>query len=81
MTPSPRLAILPRVTMPSEDRARLLEVLRRVDPGGFHTQVRSVLAAHGALTDSAHALRITPSTLARWIADDPSLGAGLDLDP
>ncbi|HEY0135195.1 MAG TPA: hypothetical protein VGB85_14000, partial [Nannocystis sp.] len=69
------------VTLPSEDRERLLDTLRRVDPGEFRAQVRAVLAAYGDVTGSARALRIAAPTLARWIASDPSLAAGLDLEP
>ncbi len=69
------------MTLPSEDRERLLATLRRVDPADFRAQVRAVLAAHGELTGSAHALRIPLPTLEAWVAADPSLAAGLDLAP
>jgi hypothetical protein len=69
------------MTLPSEDRERLLLALRRVDPSGFREQVRAVLLAHEALTSAARALRVPPPTLAAWIAADPSLAADLQLDP
>lgn len=73
--------MLARMTLPSEDRERLLLALRRVDPSGFREQVRAVLLAHEALTSAARALRVAPPTLAAWIAADPSLAADLQLDP
>lgn len=69
------------MTLPSEDRERLLVALRRVDPAAFRAEVRAVLAAHGEVTGAALALRIAPPTLAAWIADDPALAAGLELGP
>ena len=73
--------MLARVSLPSEDRERLLAALRRVDPGEFRAQVRAVLAAYGELTGSARALGVAAPTLARWIAADPLLAAGLELAP
>jgi len=69
------------MTLPSEDRERLLAALRRVDPTQFRAQLRAVLAAHGELTGSARALGVAAPTLERWIAADPSLIAGLDFTP
>ena len=69
------------MTLPSEDRERLLVALRRVDPAEFRAQVRAVLAAYGEVTGAATALRIASPTLAAWIAEDPALAAGLELDP
>jgi hypothetical protein len=69
------------MTLPSEDRERLLLALRRVDPSGFRDQLRAVLLAHEAITGAARALRVAPDTLAAWIAADPSIAAGLQLDP
>jgi len=69
------------MTLPSEDRERLLLALRRVDPRGFHDQLRAVLLAHEAVTSAARALRVAPRTLAAWIADDPSIAADLQLGP
>ena len=68
------------MTLPSEDRERLLVALRRVDPAEFRAQVRAVLAAYGEVEAAATALRIAPPTLAAWIADDPALTAGLELE-
>ena len=69
------------MTLPSEDRERLLLTLRRVDPSGFRDQLRAVLLAHEAITSAALALRIAPKTLAAWIAADPSIIAGMQPDP
>lgn len=69
------------MTLPSEDRERLLLALRRVDPSGFRDQLRAVLLAHEAVDAAAQALRVAPRTLAAWIAADPSITAGLQLDP
>lgn len=69
------------MTLPSEDRERLLLALRRVDPPGFRAQLRAVLLAHEAITSAAMALRVAPRTLAAWLADDPSIAAGLQLGP
>lgn len=68
-----------RVTLPSEDRERLLLALRRVDPAGFRSQLRAVLAAHGELVGAALALRVREASLRAWLADDPSIAAGLEL--
>lgn len=73
--------MLASVSLPSEDRERLLVALRRVDPDQFRAQVRAVLAAYGELTGSARALGVAGPTLTRWIAADPSLAAGLELAP
>lgn len=70
-----------RVTLPSEDRERLLLALRDVDPAGFRGQVRAVLAAHGQLASAAQALRIPEPSLRAWLLADPSLAAGLELEP
>lgn len=69
------------MTLPSEDRKRLLLALRRVDPASFRREVRAVLVAHEALGAAAQALRVDPRTLAAWIAADPQLAAGLELAP
>lgn len=68
------------MTLPSEDRERLLERLRRVDPPAFRGQVRAVLAAHGTIDGAAEALRIRGRSLRGWIAGDGSLVAGIELD-
>ncbi len=68
------------MTLPSEDRARLLTVLRRVDPAAFRAELRPVLAAHGEVVASARALRVAEAELRAWIAADPALAAGLELD-
>lgn len=73
--------MLEGVTLPSEDRERLLAALRRVDPAEFRAQIRAVLAAHGELTGTARALRIAEPTLVAWLAADPSIAAGLELEP
>ena len=69
------------MTLPAEDRERLLLALRRVDPAGFRDQLRAVLQAHEAVTSAALALRIAPKTLAEWIAADPAIALGLTLEP
>ncbi len=69
------------MTLPSEDRERLLLALRRVDPSGFRDQLRAVLLAHEAITSAARALRVAPQTLAAWIAADPTIAADLQRDP
>ena len=66
------------MTLPSEDRARLLTALRSVDPDGFRGQVRAVLIAHGDVDAAAEALRIAAAVLRGWIDHDPSLVAGID---
>lgn len=71
--------MLAAMTLPSEDRERLLLTLRRVDPAAFRAQVRAVLAAHGEVTGAALALRVAPERLAAWIAEDAGLAAGLEL--
>lgn len=68
------------MTLPSEDRERLLLALRDVDPAGFRGQVRSVLAAHGQLASAAQALRVPEASLRAWLLADPTLAAGLELD-
>jgi len=67
------------VTLPSEDRERLLETLRRVDPAGFRGEVRAVLIAYGDVEAAATALRVATATLQRWIDRDDSLVAGVEL--
>ncbi len=69
------------MTLPSEDRERLLAALRRVDPAEFRAQIRAVLAAHGEVGGAARALRIGERTLAAWLAADPAIAAGLELEP
>lgn len=69
------------MTLPSEDRERLLLALRRVDPNAFRREVRAVLVAQEALGAAAQALRVDARTLAAWIAADPRLAAGLELGP
>jgi hypothetical protein len=69
------------VTLPSEDRERLLTTLQRVDPKAFHSEVRSVLLAHANIASAAESLRIPTSTLQRWIDRDATLIADIDLDP
>jgi len=69
------------MTLPSEDRERLLLALRRVDPDEFRRQLRAVLLAHEAVTSAARALRVPPQTLADWLAADPSIAADLQLEP
>lgn len=69
-----------RVTLPSEDRERLLLALRDVDLAGFCGQLRAVLAAHGEVAGAAQALRVRESSLRAWILADPSLVADLDLE-
>jgi hypothetical protein len=69
------------MTLPSEDRERLLLALRRVDPPGFRDQLRAVLLAHEAITSAARALRIAPETLTAWLAADPTIAADLQLGP
>lgn len=68
------------MTLPSEDRERLLEQLRRVDPVGFRGEVRAVLIAYGDVVAAASALRVATTTLQRWIDRDPSLVAGVELE-
>jgi len=67
------------MTLPSEDRERLLLALRSVDPADFRGQLRAVLAAHGELLGAALALRVREASLRAWLADDPSIAAGLTL--
>lgn len=69
------------MTLPAEDRERLLIALRQVDPSSFRGQLRAVLVAHEAVTSAARALGVAPQTLAAWIADDPAIAAGLQLEP
>lgn len=69
------------MTLPAEDRERLLLALRRVDPDEFRRQVRAVLLAHEAITSAAQALGVPPPTLADWIAADPAIAADLQLEP
>lgn len=73
--------MLPAVTLPSEDRERLLLALRRVDPAAFRRELRTVLLAHEALDGAARALHVAPSALAAWLAADPQIAAGIDLAP
>ncbi len=68
------------MTLPSEDRERLLEQLRRVDPVAFRGEVRAVLIAYGDVVAAASALRVATTTLQRWIDRDPSLVAGVELE-
>lgn len=68
------------MTLPSEDRERLLLALRDVDPAGFRSQLRAVLTAHGELTSAAQALRVHPASLRAWLHADPTITAGLELD-
>lgn len=68
------------MTLPAESRERLLLALRRTDPDGFRREVRPVLAAHGSVVDAARALGVSEATLRRWLADDPDLARGLELD-
>lgn len=72
-----RGATILAVTLPSEDRARLLSALRRVDPAGFRGQVRAVLIAHGDVDAAAEALRVAGAVLRGWIDHDASLVAGI----
>ena len=67
------------MTLPSEDRERLLLALRDVDPAGFRDQVRAVLAAHGEVAGAAQALRIREASLRAWLRADPTIAAGLAL--
>jgi len=69
------------MTLPAEDRERLLLALRRVDPAGFRAQIRAVLLAHEAVGSAARALGLAPETLAAWLAADPTIAADLPLDP
>lgn len=69
------------MTLPAEDRERLLLALRRVDPAGFRGQLRAVLLAHEAVASAARALGVAPETLAGWLAADPAIAADLQLDP
>ncbi|MBA3549920.1 MAG: hypothetical protein H0T76_25870 [Nannocystis sp.] len=69
------------MTLPAEDRERLLIALRQVDPAGFRGQLRAVLVAHEAVTSAARALGVSPQTLAAWIAEDPAIALGLCLEP
>lgn len=69
------------MTLPAEDRERLLLALRRVDPSGFRGQLRAVLLAHEAMTSAARALGVAPQTLAAWLAADPTIAADLRLEP
>jgi hypothetical protein len=68
------------VTLPSEDRERLLARLRRVDPVAFRSEVRGVLVAYGSIASAAIALRVAQATLQRWVDHDASLLAGVTLD-
>lgn len=68
------------MTLPAESRERLLLALRKADPDAFRREIRPVLAAHGGVTDAARALGVARETLRRWLADDPALARGLDLD-
>lgn len=68
------------MTLPSEDRERLLVALRRADPPAFRSQVRAVLVAHGSVVDAARALRVREAALRRWIDDDAALVAGVTLE-
>lgn len=68
------------MTLPSEDRGRLLTQLRRVDPVAFRDQVRAVLIAYGEVAAAATALRVAPATLRAWIERDASLLAGVTLE-
>lgn len=68
------------MTLPSEDRERLLETLRRVDPAAFRGEVRAVLIAYGDVAAAASALRVATATLRRWIDRDGSLAVGVDLE-
>jgi transposase-like protein len=61
------------VTLPAEDRERLLAALRRVDPAGFRAEVRAVLTAHEEVAAAARALGVAEATLRRWLAADPTL--------
>jgi len=67
------------VTLPSEDRERLLEKLRRVDPVAFRGEVRAVLIAYGDVAAAASALRVATATMRGWIDGDASLVAGVEL--
>jgi hypothetical protein len=69
------------MTLPAEDRERLLLALRRVDPSGFRGQLRAVLLAHEAVTSAARALGVAPHSLAAWLAADPTIAADLRLEP
>jgi len=68
------------MTLPSEDRERLLLALRRVDPSGFRDQLRAVLLAHEAI-QAARVCGATRRARAAWIAADPTIAADLQLDP
>lgn len=68
------------MTLPSEDRERLLASLRGVDPAAFRGEVRAVLIAYGDVEAAASALRIATATLRGWIADDASLVAGVEFE-
>jgi hypothetical protein len=68
------------VTLPSEDRERLLERLRRVDLQAFRGEVRAVLIAYGDVAAAASALRVAATTLEKWIDRDASLVAGVELE-
>lgn len=67
------------MTLPSEDRERLLTRLRRVDPAAFRGQVRAVLSAYGEVDAAATALRVASATLRGWIDGDRSLVDGITL--
>lgn len=69
-----------RMTLPSEDRERLLASLRRVDPAAFRGEVRAVLSAYGDVEAAASALRIAAATLRGWIEEDASLVAGIEFE-
>lgn len=69
------------MTLPSEDRERLLVALRRADPEAFRGQVRAVLVAYASVDDAAVALRVRVEALRAWIERDASLIAGVTLEP
>lgn len=67
------------MTLPAEPRERLLLALRAVDPEAFRREVRPVLAAQGAVVAAARALGLAEATLRGLLAEDPGLGAGIEL--
>lgn len=68
------------MSIPAEPREPLLAALREVDPAGFRSEVRAVLAAQASTSAAARALGVAEATLRRWISEDPAIARGISLD-
>ena len=67
------------MSLPQEPREGLLEALRAAAPAQWRAQVRAVLVAYEEVEAAARALGIQAATLREWLAEEPGLGAGIEL--